>query len=185
MFYQKINKRSNKEMYEFIMRHFTYDTMNSWNAMESIANNVKIYNLGLENEIEEKFFEFTYNESIWVREYFYSGLNDLIEDFEIENPSYSVGFNGRSGGYLVLYNKNNYCNIITNIEKYDSYEDWKRDIKENGELVSDYTSLLKEYTELIQNFDRLCDNMREYLIYICKNAIIEEEEETTIVMKKL
>ena len=39
-----------KEMFDFINEHFTYYTLNSWNQLRSIANNVKLYNLNLEGD---------------------------------------------------------------------------------------------------------------------------------------
>ena len=51
MFYEKVNKNNNKEMFEFLKRHFKYSTLNYWNNLRSIANNVKIYKLGLDWEI--------------------------------------------------------------------------------------------------------------------------------------
>ena len=50
MFVKKVNRNNDKEMFEFLKEHFTYNTMNSWNGLESIANNVKVYNLGLEGD---------------------------------------------------------------------------------------------------------------------------------------
>ena len=50
MFYKKVNKNNCKDMYNFIKNHFTYYTLNSWNGLCSIANNVKIYNLDIEGD---------------------------------------------------------------------------------------------------------------------------------------
>ena len=48
MFYQKgVDISNTKSMFNFLNNHFTYDTMNSWNGLKSIANNVKVYNLNL------------------------------------------------------------------------------------------------------------------------------------------
>ena len=64
----------------------------------SYANNVKIYNLGLTSEERDKAYELidlpeTYDEFEWLFECF-------AQD---HNYAYQVGFNGRSSGYLVLY----------------------------------------------------------------------------------
>ena len=43
MFYKKgIDITNAKQMFEFLKGHYMYDTMNSWNGLKSIANNVKI-----------------------------------------------------------------------------------------------------------------------------------------------
>lgn len=93
-FFKKVDLRSRKDMVFFLSNHFRYHTMNSWNRSTSYANNMKIYNLGLPDvaydllQIEESFDEIRF----------------LIEDWEREqNYNWQVGFNGRSGGYLVLY----------------------------------------------------------------------------------
>ena len=87
MFYRKVNKNNNKEMFEFLKEHFKYSTLNSWNNLWSIANNVKVYNLGLDYKILEL---------LELDNYF--TINTCIEDWENEHEGYTVGFNGRSGG---------------------------------------------------------------------------------------
>ena len=41
---------SAKSMFNFINEHYQYYTLNSWNNLKSIANNVKLYNLELEGD---------------------------------------------------------------------------------------------------------------------------------------
>lgn len=41
-------------MIEFLKNHERYWTMNSWNGSSSYANNVKIYNLGMDHDLEMK-----------------------------------------------------------------------------------------------------------------------------------
>ena len=97
-FNQKVDLRNRKEMINFLTTHFRYYTNNSWNLSTSYANNVKIYNLGLTSEERDKAYELidlpeTYDEFEWLFECF-------AQD---HNYAYQVGFNGRSSGYLVLY----------------------------------------------------------------------------------
>ena len=48
MFYKKgVDISNTKSMYNFLKNHEKYDTLNSWNGLKSIANNVKVYNLKL------------------------------------------------------------------------------------------------------------------------------------------
>lgn len=97
-FHSKIDYRSRKAMVEFLKNHFRYDTMNSWNRACSYANNMKIYNLGLTSEQESRLFD------IMECEGAYETVNDLIDKFDAEsNCEWQAHFNGRSGGYLVLY----------------------------------------------------------------------------------
>ena len=97
-FYHPIDKRSREGMVEYLTGHFRYDTMNSWNGATSYAHNLKIHNLGLNSEVTDKLY------SLIQVEEFYEPLSDLIRDFGAEhNYIWQAGMNGRSGGYLVLY----------------------------------------------------------------------------------
>lgn len=99
MFFEKVDKRSRKKMYQFLDKHFRYDTMSSWNRCTSFANNVKIYNLSL-GELEAKAYE-AIHDDLPYELYVYP----IISEFSRRtNGRYTIGFNGRCGGYLVLYN---------------------------------------------------------------------------------
>lgn len=97
-FYRKIDHTSRERMEEFLKSHFRYNTLNSWNRATTYANNMKIYKLGLTPEQLDKVSD------IMSCEGFYDSIYDLIYAFDAENDSkWQAGFNGRSGGYLVLY----------------------------------------------------------------------------------
>lgn len=97
-FYEKVDMRSRKKMIEFLTNHFRYPTSNSWNCSTSYAHNMKIYKLGLSKEIEDKLWNMLDCEGV------YDTIEDLINNFAIEhNYLWQARFNGRSGGYLVLY----------------------------------------------------------------------------------
>lgn len=163
MFYKSgVDICNTKSMWEFLHNHFTYYTMNSWNRQESIANNVKLYKLNLEGD--------------WANVIKYltdvgdcGGLQDII-DGEIRAfdekyyPNYRVGFNGRSNGYLVLYNSDNNCSVLPPcVVSYDSYNDFKEDVKSywNGYKVSDFNQELRDAVEVVRDFDKLCDTLRD------------------------
>ena len=98
LFSQRVDKRSRAEMTAYLSGHFRYNTMNSWNRSTSYACNMKLYKLGLDRETEDKLWDM-----IQVPE-FYERLNERIEDFNWQhNYLWQAGWNGRSGGYLVLY----------------------------------------------------------------------------------
>ena len=63
-FIKEVDLRSRKSMIRFLTTHFRYDTMNSWNQSTSYANNVKVYNLGLTKEQEEKLYDI-YTHKSW------------------------------------------------------------------------------------------------------------------------
>ena len=98
LFSRRVDKRSRAEMTAYLSGHFRYNTMNSWNRSTSYACNMKLYKLGLDRETEDKLWDM-----IQVPE-FYERLNERIEDFNWQhNYLWQAGWNGRSGGYLVLY----------------------------------------------------------------------------------
>ena len=156
MFYTKgIDITNDKQMFNFLKNHFEYPTMNSWNRCYSIANKVKLYNLGLSGN--------------WcvalslLEEGEYESLNWMIQDWEREHPTYEVYFNGRSGGYLVLkdkgYNGHVLPDMIVDNEDYEEYKEWCRD---NYGSVKANREDLVYYTKLVQEFDKLCDELRDY-----------------------
>lgn len=157
MFYKKgIDITKDKEMFNFIKEHFTYYTLNSWNGLTSIANKVKLYNLGLSGDWSVALNLLDNGE--------YETINELIRDWEREHPSYTVGFNGRSGGYLVLGNKhNNYSVIPDTIFECEDYDEYKRYCREFYGAVKNNRDELVETVRLIQDFDRLCDSLRDFV----------------------
>jgi hypothetical protein len=161
MFYKTgVDIASTKSMWEFLHNHFTYYTMNSWNRQTSIANNVKLYNLDLEGDWTVA-MRYLYDEAD-------SGnlqmlIEDEIREFEEANPYYRVGFNGRSSGYLVLGNASDNLSVLPECLDYDSYEDFKTDIKDYDFYgrVSDYNYELRQAVEIVREFDKLCDRLRD------------------------
>ncbi len=157
MFYKKVDLKSNKACFDFLTQHYHYDTLNSWNGLRSIANNVKLYNLPVDTSKALEALE----------EDDYLSINQTIRDWEEEHPGYKVGFNGRSGGYLVLYNDHNNCHCFNDDNcspcLYDNYEYWKEDVQENwGSLKAYHPSLVKQ-VQIVQEFDKLCDDLIEVL----------------------
>ena len=167
-FYKKVNKNSNKEMFDFLKHHCVYFTMNSWNGLQSIANNVKVYNLFTSD------VDYDILEMLNVDNYF--TINSTIKDWEAENPDYNVGFNGRCGGYLVLYNKNNNGSVLDwYISNHDNYEDFKESVREDYGSIKNYRSELIRQVELVQSFDKLCDDLTVLCLDMFENAEIIEE----------
>lgn len=149
-----------KEMVDFLKNHFRYDTANSWNKSTSYARNVKIYNIGLSEVLEAKALDLICEE----------GFNDmmarlydpLVEQFE-EETDYTIGFNGRSDGYLVLYNK---INTLKSIDMGEDFEDL--DDFEVGERYS-----------LVKLFDKYCDYFVDTFKYAVEKVAVREEEVIT------
>lgn len=79
------------------LKRMRYWTMNSWNRSESLAYNLKVYNV-VDTELQDKVFELLDMDELWM------DINQMVRDFgEEHNYEWQAGFNGRSGGYLVLY----------------------------------------------------------------------------------
>jgi hypothetical protein len=97
-FYRAVDKRSRKAMVDYLKGHYRYDTMSSWNRSTSYAHNMKIYSMGLDIETQNKLYGLIYCDG------FYDSINYLKYAFgEEHNWLWQAGFNGRNGGYLVLY----------------------------------------------------------------------------------
>ena len=93
-----VDLRSRQEMESFLRDHFRYPTMNSWNQATSYACNLKIHKLGLTSEIESKLYDMLDTQE------FFALRETLIAQFNEDHAfRWQAGFNGRNGGYLVLY----------------------------------------------------------------------------------
>jgi hypothetical protein len=156
MFYKTgVDITNDKQMFNFLRDHFEYYTANSWNGLKSIANNVKLYNLDLTGNWCVALSLLEADD--------YDTINMLIHDWEREYCGYSVGFNGRSGGYLVLTDRGSARHVLPEeITDCVDYEDYKQYCREYYGTVKANRHVLVEYTKLVQAFDRLCDALRDY-----------------------
>lgn len=126
------------------LKRIRYYTMNSWNLSTSIAYNLKVYKV-IDNELQDKVYDLMNIDG------FYDDINYLISDFDNEfNHIWQAGFNGRSGGYLVLYH-NNQCKQV---------------------------ELSEVPTDVRKAFRQLAIDIVKTVEYMAKNYTIEEEEIT-------
>ena len=171
MFYIKgIDITNDKQMFEFINNHFRYYTANSWNRGRSIAHNVKIYNLGLSGD--------HWTALTFLQDDDYFVVNMMIEDWETEHRGYKVGFNGRSGGYLVLYNAAGGSAIPDTLD-YDNYEDYKADMRDYYGSVKANRNELRDFVKVVQDIASLCDEIRDYVDDLTnRNFMIEAMRES-------
>ncbi len=169
-FFDKTKKNPTlKEKYDYIKNHFTYWTMNSWNGDITVANNVKLYKLGLTTEQTNKAYELLECEN------FYDEFNDMLYNSELE-----VYFNGKSDGYLVLAGAKKYDYKINSW--YWNYDDFEV-FDEVDDAQAESSTIEYDY-ELVQAFDVLCDDIRNNLIYQTEHAEIVTEEFLTMNKKK-
>ncbi len=183
VFFTGLKEKTLEQKFQYIKNHYVYNVMNSWNRLQSIANNIKIYNLELTNEQIDKFFELISIDE----ELLYANLQFTIEDFE-DITNTNIFFNGRSNGYLVIVPKfdqyNKRMNILDlffddNIYDYDTLKEFKKESLDTayGKDNEDINNNLEECYYLLKSFDLLCDLLREELIYMLNNAKIKEKTE--------
>lgn len=201
-FYKDVDLRSRKAMENFLENHFRYNTMNSWNCSTSYANNVKVYNLGLTREQEQKLY------SMMEVEEFYDQIHDDLMLFALEHGYlWQVGFNGRSSGYLVLYQgftkPSGYKSFCTKCGQRNY-----RSVEENGckcgrcgaearvnyskppnevgvypgrsvDMYEDFSEWdiysLRKRVQLVQEFDRLCDRVLARVLEMLEMYDVVEE----------
>ena len=97
-FYTKVDMRNREAMIAYLDGHFRYDTMNSWNRATSYANCVKVHRLDLTREQMNKAWAMLDMSEV------FDAIHGIIHEWSAEREwRWQAGFNGRSGGYLVLY----------------------------------------------------------------------------------
>lgn len=97
-FYRPVDCQSRAAMTNFLENHFRYYTSNGYNCSRSYACNMKIYELGFDIETESKLLDMLDTEEACNTRY------QLMQNFGADhNFLWQAGMNGRSGGYLVLY----------------------------------------------------------------------------------
>ena len=97
-FYQPVDLRSRQKMTQYLTTHFRYPTLNSWNRSTSYACNLKITHLGLSPEVVDKLFDMIQTQG------FFDAMDECKWEFAAKhNYLWQAEMNGRSGGYLVLY----------------------------------------------------------------------------------
>lgn len=97
-FYRTVDYRSRAAMTDFLENHFRYYTMNCLNRSTSYACNVKVDRLGFDSDTVDKLLDLLQTEEFSDIRY------QLIHNFgSYHDFRWQAGMNGRSGGYLVLY----------------------------------------------------------------------------------
>ena len=153
-FLTKVDKRKRQEMVDYLENHFRYSTMNSWNGLHSYAHNVKVHKLDLPGRAQDVAYD-----AVWSDEddYFdlWENIRWLMRQFNERNPEYKLGFNGRSGGYIVLYQKNTNGGL-------DQCEDFEDPDRWPIEQLRDRVSLVQDFDATVQNICR----------YFCEQCLV-------------
>lgn len=200
-FEEKVDLRSKRAMVDFLMGHFRYPTMNSWNDTTSYANRIKIPYLGLTREQVDRAYDMLGAD-------YWDEIRYPIDDFTSEmDGEYTIGTNGRSGGYLVLYSGEYYdpgyksycpncgqrncqpaeagakCGVCRSERKnYDRPLRWHR-VKGTGiddnmsreEFMEWSMAELRNRVDLVCQFDRACDDIRSAFIDLIDNCKVIDE----------
>lgn len=98
IFSERVDLRFRQEMTDYLRNHFRYYTANPWNLSTSYACNLKIHRLNLEPEIESRLYDL-----LDVQAFFDMRDTILARFNRVHGYRWQAAFNGRSGGYLVLY----------------------------------------------------------------------------------
>lgn len=201
-FFQTIDRRSKRAMAEFLAGHFRYDTMNSWNASASYANNIKVHHVVPRELMDQAFEMLEVDDAGYL-------TSSLIADFDAaHNWRWQVGSNGRSGGYLVLYEGERKLSQSKSICTRCGQRNFKS-TSENGtrcgrcgadsrvdRQLYDITTMpgrstdmgmttddflewdidsLRDRVQLVQEFDQLCDDVVAAFIDLCRNHEVVDE----------
>jgi len=166
-FIQEVDTQSREAMIEYLAGHFRYYTMGSHNLSTSYAHNMKIYEAGF-GEVESKVFELIECEEYWWQ------INDLVALFAEEHSyTWQAGFNGRSSGYLVLYQGKGkdgvYCG--RGVDQGEDFADWDMD-------------QLRDRVKLIRDFDRLAEDILLETVRMARDYKVVDEEYTEVKTRK-
>lgn len=167
MFSAKVDKRSRAAMVHFLSNHFRYYTANSWNRSTSYANNVKIHRLPIPAELQEMAYDIACGA---VRSPDFDFIcEDEFRAF-LDDTGYFAGFNGRSSGYIVMYDTKRkddtneiiaLCGVpIDQNADFDDKDEW--DIHR-----------LRERVILVERFDQMCLNILNRFIELLKESKVE------------
>ena len=136
--------RGRKAMIRYLAGHARYHTMNGWNQATSYAHCIKVDRLGLDSQTIGACLEM-----LEVSEAF-AGFNRTLEEFGRRHQwRWQIGQNGRSGGYLVLYQGGTgrdghaFCWPGKNLDMNADFSQWE-------------TAALRLRTDLVWDFDRTC-----------------------------
>lgn len=211
-FQKDVDLSSRKDMINFLSNHMKYYLANSWNQIESYANNIKIHNLNVDSKTKDMFYDMLDTDATDM-------AYDVLTDFRTRyDGRYQIASNGRSGGYLVLYKgykkESQYKSRCTKCGQFNFQFATENDCRcgrccentrvnfshplyeygvtfqplDDGDFDEWTDDELKEQVLLVQDFDATCDAYIQALSEIAKDYTVEEEivyvPETRRVLRK-
>lgn len=163
-----------KTLEDYLSKHFRYYTMNSWNQSTSYANNIKLYNLNIAatygEDAKDKAWRIVCDPELDCTE-LDMVVSDIMHDFQ-DKTGYAMGINGRSGGYIVLYDttRDPYTNAVNVLPGHG--------IDMNAEFPVWDIDSLRERAELVAEFDETCEQIVEAFMQFVLDAEIVEQTHT-------
>lgn len=206
MFYKEVNTQDADAMKGFLMSHFRYSTLNSWNRTTSYANNIKLHCFVRPSDIPDDVWWEMYTLDDWQ-----TVLSSLLREFGADHAwCWQAGTNGRSGGYIVLYaggqklsgyksyctacGQKNFrtteetgvkcgrCSSLTRVNfnrpHMEVFTTPGIGVDQDQDFDGWELDSLQERVKLVQDFDRLADAVLAAYIDMCSNCTIEDEEVT-------
>lgn len=166
-------KKTKKELINILLKADRYPTMNGWNGVTSLSRNVKLYNL----DLTEKQLDIAYQ--LLFDDIQSNVIQNMIDDYsnqllELTNHQYTLGFNGRSEGYIVLYS------VVDYKSPYDytiAYGQGFLNRFDEDDLMEWTWTELNEAYKILKSFNKVVDSMISDFKHLLNYARIEEEEE--------
>lgn len=171
-FEERVNKSQRQSMVDFLIKHFRYHTMNACNKSTSYAHNIKLTQLG--NVIP---IDIIAGDTMWGMldcVEWHTHMSGLMHDFdEAHFSKWQAGVNGRSDGYIVLYQGGFkkgrlFCQPGLSTDQGEDFHGW--DMNE-----------LKSRVNIVQDFDMLTANIIMDFCAFCRSYDVVE---TTISVPK-
>lgn len=98
------------------------------------------------------------------------GIHETIAGFTKDHPGYTMGFNGRSSGYLVLYDNEHPGKPV--------------EVPDEDEINDMPVDELADIAGLVRDFDKACDEIRALFIDTVLEYRLVEQERTVTVTEK-
>jgi hypothetical protein len=201
VFSVSVDKRSRGAMTEFLSGHFRYYTMLSVNQVTSYAHCVKLPKLGLTSAQMDRALDMLGCEGA------FDNINAMTREWSAKHEwRWQAVFNGRSSGYLVLYQgaldfKNAHTALCYNCgqrtwHKEDTpctrcTEGTLRVLSKPLPQIETHVGIgldaakdfedwdmesLRARVRLVQDFDQLCDDIVECFVNLCDSYDVVEEQ---------
>lgn len=176
-----VTQEQKNKLYELLDVEDIFDSVNllidTWQEMmfKKYGGYIKNeeYRFNIKEKTEEQIKEQIKKLENYSYKYDRHGTEILTMTKDVNKSYFEAGFNGRSGGYLVLYKYNGYNYTGTG---------WTHTAEELEEM--NYSEVLEIY-KILKDFEKLYLDIIEEAKYLADNAKIEEETYTVEKTRKV